>query len=575
MHEFKVWAIVVAILCVDVESAPAQGAEIGESACTKVFVFGLWGWDTAPHDLGMAGLVRDMRRRALNCLVAAPRVHHATAERDPRLAAAIDVCARHHIYVVPYLGVGAAEQTEMEKTLAEYSRLVSTFKNNPIVLGWYITDEPPPEFLPQFLQWKDAVADAAPSQPALCLFYRPDSVATFGSHQPVLLSDCYPIAHMHDGTSLGPHFALRDGPLKLSGDLGRYNMWGTRGVLEWMDLCRALAGHSRHWVTLQVFESGDGRQVRWRQPTAPELRLQTYLAIAGGAKGIHFFRYGLLVDAFGNPLPSRNGENTPLLDEIGRLGAEITPLGPLLVNAEVAEPLSVMTSRRPTADPGDRIEVRRLRSKGREVDYLVAFNNDVLLRSVAEIMLSPEFVEDRRVYDLHDLQPVDTEALPGGILFTVDLSPGGGRIFALASEDDFLVDKSVVIRGRYQNEADVFEIDLDLARRSGVPVGDVELLWERYQAQMANGDCEEALRSLRVCERDLEHAILQAEAFSASKEHLEHLKSVLPGARGDAEHLAACVRAYENLLARFWNGEAAAIEEELAALCESVKRQVK
>ena len=41
----------------------------GRYACEQVFTFGLHGCELRPYDLGLEGLLRDMRRHAMNCLV--------------------------------------------------------------------------------------------------------------------------------------------------------------------------------------------------------------------------------------------------------------------------------------------------------------------------------------------------------------------------------------------------------------------------------------------------------------------------------------------------------------------------
>lgn len=552
-------------------------------ALDSLFAFGLWGWDMAPHDLGLEGLLRNMRRQYMNCLLAAPRLSapfgceradETSAERIARLRKEVALCRRHGVFTVVYVGAGDTSEAESVNGL---QATAEALKDEPSVLGWYIRDEPPPEFLPTFLEYRSCLERTAPHQPAVCLFYRPDSAAVFAAYQPVLVTDCYPVAYMHDGTSLGPHFAAGNGPLRLSHDLGRFNMWGPRGVLEWMDLCAALCGNRPHWVTLQVFESGNGRVVRWRQPTATELRLQTYLAVAGGAKGILYFRYGLLMDPYGNPLPGLHGEQTPIWEEIGRLGAALTPLGPLFLDADVAEPLTVVTSLRPTDDVGRRVELRRLRSKTRPVDYLIALNNDVLERRSVQVNLAKAFLASRGVYDLDNLQRVCVQELTGAVSFSVEISPGGGRVFSLASESDYLWQRDTVLRERCEKKASVLEEEWTLAESSGIALDAVSPSRAHYRERVAAGDYEEAWRAIVQWSARLDEAMRDCDEFWGVKENLERIRVRLGEieAMRDRSQLDDLRTAYCRLLGQFWEGRAKSICQETRELLQQTQRVIR
>lgn len=537
-------------------------AEQGGYACERIFAFGLWGCEPRAYQLGLEGLLRDVRRHHMNCFLYGPAIGEGSAG-IARLKQDVELCRRYGVFVMPRGG----------SNVSRLRKLAEALKDEPAVLGWYIRDEPPPEFLPEFRKCASVLAETAPGQPALCLFYRLDSVADFASHQPLLLTDCYPFTYMHDGTSVGPHFAIRNGPLALSRGMGQFNMWGARGILEWMDMCRTVSGDLPHWITLQTFESGDGRQVRWREPTAAEMRLQTYMAVAGGAKGIQYFRYVTMTDAYGHPHPPVHGDGRSVWEEIGRLGAELTPLGPLLLDAEVAEPLTIIATLRPTPDPGTRIEVRRLRSTARPVDYLVAFNNDILQRSSAQIHLSRTFLQDRRIYDLQRLQPVEIEEQPGAVVFSVALPPGGGRIFAVASETDHSEEARIVLKERCRNEAGVLNMDYELAEKSGLDLTTASALREEYQERLKAGAYEEALPQIRQCARVLQRAMRENAPFWSARRDLDYMKRTLGrcGAGASKAFHTRASKAYHALLGLFWEGRVVSIAAAAAQLRELVE----
>jgi len=550
-------------------------------AFEEVFAFGLWGTDIAPYNGGLEGLLRDMRRAGMNCFVDAPRLSdpfepggakETASQRIVRLQAEVRLCERYGVKSLVYVGARSGSEG---LDVASVREAAAALRGEWAVLGWDVEGEPEPAFLPTFETYSAAIQSVAPRHPAVCMFYRPDSTAAFAEHQPLLLTDCYPVGIMHDGTSLGPHFAVREGPLRLSQNMGRFNMWGARGVLEWMDLCRACSGGLPHWVTLQVFESGDGRQVRWRQPTVSELRLQTFLAVAGGAKGVQYFRYGLLVDSYGNALPSLNGEHTPLWDEIRRLGALLTPMGPLFVDADVSEPVTSITLSRPTKAPGDGIETRRLRSKTRDVDYVIAWNDDTLLRHSAIINLALDFVHGRKVYDVGSLRAVETEAYAGAIACPVDLEPGDAAVLSVAAEADWSWQKNTVLKGRCHNEAGATSIDYELARKSGCALDKATRLQRDYQDLVTAGVYEGALARIRLCGKAVAEAMETKTAFHAAQQDLGSVKSTLAKLEREAKPTDPQVtKTYCALLRRFWDGEAEAIRGEASGLRQTLEGAV-
>jgi len=153
-----------------------DGGAAGRYACERVFTFGLWGCEPRPFGLGLEGLLRDLRRHSVNCLVAGPGVGEGP-EGLARLRREVALCRRYGVFVIPYIG----------SEVSHLRAVAAALKDEPAILGWYIRDEPNPDFLPEFLQCRAALQEVAPQQPALCLFYRPDSAADFVPHQPLLL----------------------------------------------------------------------------------------------------------------------------------------------------------------------------------------------------------------------------------------------------------------------------------------------------------------------------------------------------------------------------------------------------
>ena len=549
---------------VNVDRAFGQKQNSSKSyTCQKIFTYGLWGYAPVPYELGLEGMVRTMRRHYMNCLVAAPKVTEG-ASGLARLKRDVALCKKYGIYSLPS-GSGGAYRLSPE----QLRPVVEALKDEPYILGWYIRDEPFPAFLPEFLECQKLLDEIAPNQPAVCLFYQPDSMEVFAPHQPVMLTDCYPLAYSHDGTSLGPHFLIEEGEYKLTKGMERFNMYDNRGIVEWMDLCRSLCGNMPHWITLGCFEAGNSmRPTRHRDATIAELRLQIYMAIAGGAKGINFFIYNYMVDKYGNGIAILHGEHTPVMEEVKRIGAEITPLGPLLVEADTVEPFTVIATYRPTPDPGDRIEVKQLSVRNRDVDYLVAYNNDLMVRSRADVNLSKSFVGNRKVYDLTTLKPVPTGKTLGAVTVPITLKPGGGRIFTVASKADFQADAEVIIKGRCENEAAIFDMDYDLAKMSNVKLQEVTALRKKYAKAFSAGKYVDALSLIRRCDYNLKLAEKADVDFDTAKQGLDFAKKAL----GRLKAGRRISEIYRGLLRKFWDGKAHSINKEVALLRKLVEQ---
>lgn len=508
-------------------------------------------------------MVRTMRRHHMNCLVAAPQVTGGPNGIE-RLKRDVALCKKYGIYSMPS-GSGG----EYRLSPDQLRPVAKAMKDVPYILAWYIRDEPFPTFLPEFLECQKLLKEIAPDQPAVCLFYQPDSMADFALHQPIMLTDCYPLAYSHDGTSLGPHFLIEEGEYKLSKGMERFNIYDNRGIVEWMDLCKSLSGDMPQWITLGCFEAGNSmRPIRHRDATIAELRLQIYMALGAGAKGINFFIYNYMVDKYGNGIRILHGEHTPVMEEVKRIGAEITPLGPLLIEAQTAEPFTVIATYRPKPDPGDRIEVKQLSVKDRDVDYLVAYNNDLMVRSRADVNLSKSFVKNRKVYDLTTLKQVLTQETLGAVTVPIILKPGGGRIFAVASKYDFQVDVEIINKGRCENEAAIFDIDYDLAKMSNVNLQKVTPLRKKYDKYFSAGKYVDALSLIRRCDYNLKLAEKADTNFNTAKQGLDFAKKTL----GKIKAGKRISEVYRGLLRKFWDGKAHAISKEVALLRKLVEQ---
>jgi hypothetical protein len=177
---------------------------------------------------------------------------------------------------------------------------------------------------------------------------------------------------------------------------------------------------------------------------------------------------------------------------------------------------------------------------------------------------------------------VSTEELPGAVTFPVALEPGGGHLFAIASEADYQSDARTILKGRCLNEAGVLDIDYELAEKSRVDLQRVRPLRTQFQERLAAGGYAEALPLIRQCSGALEGAMKQSREFWAVKQDLEYIRrtlgqlpphelySSLAGEPGQFQGRLS--GAYRGLLGLFWEGQAGLIRGEVGQLRGLVER---
>lgn len=88
--DFRMFLASAGLMVGAVEAVPEAPAHY---ACEEVFTFGLWGCEPRPFGLGLEGLLRDLRRHSMNCLVAGPGAGEGP-EGLARLQQAVEQVAR-------------------------------------------------------------------------------------------------------------------------------------------------------------------------------------------------------------------------------------------------------------------------------------------------------------------------------------------------------------------------------------------------------------------------------------------------------------------------------------------------
>jgi len=172
---------------------------------------------------------------------------------------------------------------------------VEAFRDHPALLSWYIADEPAADRVAILEQVYALVSELDPHHPVTIVFYRGGAHARrFERCLDIVMGDPYPIPH----NSVTYVSRMSD------------------------ELVAAYDGRKPLWIVPQAF---GGNEWWRREPTAPEQRVMTYLALVHEARGIQYFIRS----------PRISFPKSPIMwAECGALALETAELTPALTSAE-------------------------------------------------------------------------------------------------------------------------------------------------------------------------------------------------------------------------------------------------
>ena len=211
--------------------------------------------------------------------------------------------------VASLMDAAAVEGMQILLELTEYARrqpepdyraiaaLVKRYRRHPALLAWYLVDEPAETKMApaSALAIYELIRELDPYHPVYLVNNRSRTYAAYSDASDILAIDVYPI----------PNY-----PITQVGDYMQQARWTSLGRKPVWLIAQAFGG-VEHWA---------------RSPTAGELRNMIYQGLVGGAKGVLFYRYCQENERHIQPLA--------LWREVQRLAAELTELGPVLLQEE-------------------------------------------------------------------------------------------------------------------------------------------------------------------------------------------------------------------------------------------------
>jgi len=393
---------------------------------------------------------------------------------------------------------------ERERQMAE---IVSALKDDDNLLGWYIEDEPGDGLLPNYLTVKKMLETGDRDRLALCLFAGTKAVVTFAPYQQVMITDRYWISR------------------------GAYYPWG---ILTHMLTVGSITD-APHWITL--FGAWLPEHAAFKK-TPAELRLTSWLAIAGGAKSIQYYIYhtgpyfrwgpeeGVFVDAYGNI--------SPHMEEYRKFAEKILPVGKLLVDARVDEHTGIAADTPQiqihySTGPNDYREwvpavyVGVLKLEGSDSYLLIPVNQDLEQTRPINIKVRASLREDKQLYDLVSLQEVPCT---DNSYSCRTLAPGDGWPYILCSREQFSRAEKVVLKTRAEQALRVARLDIEKAGRWNIKDEKWDKLVEQTREGITAGQYSSAIETAQNVSSQVERRLQAEPVYTESADAVEGLRKL-------------------------------------------------
>lgn len=223
----------------------------------------------------------------------------------------------HRIKVVleiqPLMALVIQAEPASEKAVYETAKaVVDKIGKYRSLLRYQIRDEPFTQMIPNWILVQRTLAELDPRHPAFSCFCSPEALAnlTEKARLSEAVFDIYPFGPATPKQSLGAFVPALDAFTKAAKD-------------------------NVKWAVLQTFAKPNA----WRCPSPEEIRAETYLSLAAGAKGIFYFIYQSMPN---HPeklegLIDPDGKPTPIYGPTSELAGELSKLAPLVMSLTPAE----------------------------------------------------------------------------------------------------------------------------------------------------------------------------------------------------------------------------------------------
>ena len=157
------------------------------------------------------------------------------------------------------------------------TKIVNSLKDNPSLLGWYISDEHSRSELQKMISLREKVSSIDYNNPTITLTFRDGDMPIYGTTGDVLAVDNYPIRHK-DEKDITPMLKL----IKAA-NLGKQPIWMVPQIFNW-----------------GVYRAKNAQDfLNYEYPTSKEINTMLAASISLGCKGFIFYSYSDICGARG------------------------------------------------------------------------------------------------------------------------------------------------------------------------------------------------------------------------------------------------------------------------------------
>ena len=296
-------------------------------------------------------------------------------------------------------------------------RLIPKYRDRYGLLAWGMAEEIKPDIVEEFKDYQDLIAKLDPAHPGVILHN--NQIALDKSCKllkpEIIGRDSYPFDNHRSGaiSIFQQEKALEEG-YQSAKSCGA-NFWAMQAGCYTYNRYDKLGGIGN------------------RYPTPKEMRLQSWVAILHGAKGLIYFLY------VGVPEQCKSGESlrglrtarggeTAQWKELGETFRDISFFTPLLVRLDKLDESIASSDNSNIA-----VETFAARKEGKE-RYLIVVNRNTVHAEKVKVKVKSE----DRIYDLRVMQRLKAVTLEDfSKEFEVEIGPGDGNIYLIGNEQDF------------------------------------------------------------------------------------------------------------------------------------------
>ena len=361
---------------------------------------------------------------------------------------------------------------------------------SPAILGYNMKDEPDLSWLWGLVAGKRILETADPERPVLINFNNLVKARSFAPYLTLTCTDKYPLQ---------------------PGSPGR-----PEDLFSW---CRQIAkdtDNKRQWVIVQSFGDAPWRRRRgYIVPTPEQVRLQTYAALAGGARGIFYYsysydRYLMMMDQWGNP--------SERFEEVRKLAAKLIPLCHRLLDCLVDFDAQLTLNNK-------RVIAGALFDPVRNVHYVVTVNTDTESPQQTTLSLPQAWTAaGKNVYDLIGLREGGPASRNTGL---AALEPGGGCIYLVGTTTDFETDRRAILTKQVEEMLRVRLGDLSVAKANGADIREVDRLRAAALASIRSGDLKAARRQARQAGEALDAVLAELSPYAEIVGNLDEIARLM------------------------------------------------